>query len=78
MCDLEAASLSNRKKVSLGTQPIVLETFSTNGTQHVFAAVSVCVCVCVCVCMFMFVIVFAGVCAGVWAGLQQEASFPAP
>eukprot|EP01052_Picozoa_sp_SAG31_P072725 SAG31_NODE_31717_length_365_cov_0.586466_1_plen_121_part_11 len=32
------ATITSRKKVSLGTQPIVLEMFATNGTQHVFAA----------------------------------------
>jgi DNA damage-binding protein 1 len=31
-------TLSARKKISLGTQPIVLETFRTKDKQHVFAA----------------------------------------
>ncbi|PRP85120.1 hypothetical protein PROFUN_07191 [Planoprotostelium fungivorum] len=30
--------LSDRRKISLGTQPIVLSTFRTNGNVHVFAA----------------------------------------
>jgi DNA damage-binding protein 1 len=30
--------LTNRKKVSLGTQPISLRTFSSKGTTHVFAS----------------------------------------
>lgn len=30
--------LSNQKKVSIGTQPLTLNTFSASGTTHVFAA----------------------------------------
>lgn len=32
------AVLSNPRKVSLGTQPIVLRAFTHEGTQHVFAS----------------------------------------
>lgn len=32
------ASLSDRKKVSLGTQPMTLKLFKSNGVNHVFAA----------------------------------------
>uniref|UniRef100_A0A061SBD9 DNA damage-binding protein 1 n=1 Tax=Tetraselmis sp. GSL018 TaxID=582737 RepID=A0A061SBD9_9CHLO len=36
--DKETGFLMNRKKISLGTKPVTLRTFSSNGTTHVFAA----------------------------------------
>lgn len=36
--ETETAALSERKKISLGTQPIVLGKFTSNSTEHVFAA----------------------------------------
>lgn len=38
LLNLSTGELSNRKKVSLGTQPIMLRTFSSKDTTHVFAA----------------------------------------
>ncbi|XP_074558641.1 DNA damage-binding protein 1a [Curcuma longa] len=38
LLDINTGGLSNRKKVSLGTQPITLRTFSSKDTTHVFAA----------------------------------------
>jgi DNA damage-binding protein 1 len=35
--DLNSGALSNRKKVSLGTQPVILRTFVSKGQSHVFA-----------------------------------------
>ncbi|MEW5313036.1 MAG: hypothetical protein WDW38_004630 [Sanguina aurantia] len=37
-CDTQACSLSDKKKVVLGTKPILLRTFHSNGVTHVFAA----------------------------------------
>eukprot|EP01043_Picozoa_sp_COSAG02_P009327 COSAG02_NODE_314_length_24915_cov_18.575596_27_plen_1109_part_00 len=36
--DAETAALTERKKISLGTQPIVLGKFTSNSTEYVFAA----------------------------------------
>lgn len=36
--DEKTAHLSDRKKISLGTQPIILKTFKTGGTTNIFAA----------------------------------------
>ena len=33
-----AGELSDRKKLSLGSKPISLKTFTSNGVSHVFAA----------------------------------------
>lgn len=38
LLNLSTGELSDRKKVSLGTQPITLRTFSSKDTTHVFAA----------------------------------------
>ncbi|PIA41691.1 hypothetical protein AQUCO_02200250v1 [Aquilegia coerulea] len=38
LLNLSSGELSDRKKVSLGTQPITLRTFSSKNTTHVFAA----------------------------------------
>ncbi|CAK8578715.1 unnamed protein product [Lathyrus sativus] len=38
MLNTSTGELSDRKKVSLGTQPITLRTFSSKNTTHVFAA----------------------------------------
>ncbi|OAY47208.1 DNA damage-binding protein 1 [Manihot esculenta] len=38
LLNLNTGELSDRKKVSLGTQPITLRTFSSKNTTHVFAA----------------------------------------
>ncbi|KAF9588985.1 hypothetical protein IFM89_017664 [Coptis chinensis] len=38
LLNLSTGELSDRKKVSLGTQPITLRTFSSKNTTHVFAA----------------------------------------
>ncbi|XP_076940007.1 DNA damage-binding protein 1-like [Bidens hawaiensis] len=38
LLDMETGELTDRKKVSLGTQPITLRTFSSKNTTHVFAA----------------------------------------
>ncbi|XP_038978806.1 DNA damage-binding protein 1a [Phoenix dactylifera] len=38
LLNTSTGELSNRKKVSLGTQPITLRTFSSKDTTHVFAA----------------------------------------
>ncbi|KAL0918442.1 hypothetical protein M5K25_010451 [Dendrobium thyrsiflorum] len=38
LLNLATGELSDRKKVSLGTQPITLRTFSSKDTTHVFAA----------------------------------------
>lgn len=35
---MSSGELTDRKKVSLGTQPITLRTFSSKSTTHVFAA----------------------------------------
>ena len=35
---LRAGALSERKKISLGTKPITLRPFHSNGQSHVFAA----------------------------------------
>lgn len=35
---MSTGELTDRKKVSLGTQPITLQTFSSKDTTHVFAA----------------------------------------
>lgn len=36
--NMSSGELTDRKKVSLGTQPITLRTFSSKNTTHVFAA----------------------------------------
>jgi hypothetical protein len=36
--DINTGALSDRKKISLGTQPIMLQTFWTEKGMHVFAA----------------------------------------
>ncbi|ORX91440.1 DNA damage-binding protein 1-like protein [Basidiobolus meristosporus CBS 931.73] len=36
--DVATGELTDRKKITLGTQPIVFSTFKSNGTTHVFAA----------------------------------------
>lgn len=38
LLNMTTGELSDRKKVSLGTQPITLRTFSSKSTTHVFAA----------------------------------------
>ena len=38
LLDSETAGLTERKKISLGTQPIVLGKFTSNSTEYVFAA----------------------------------------
>lgn len=38
MIDSATAALSNAKKLSLGTQPILLNSFHAKGVQSVFAA----------------------------------------
>ncbi|XP_058071572.1 DNA damage-binding protein 1 isoform X2 [Magnolia sinica] len=38
LLNMNTGELSDRKKVSLGTQPITLRTFSSKNTTHVFAA----------------------------------------
>ncbi|XP_043699363.1 DNA damage-binding protein 1 isoform X2 [Telopea speciosissima] len=38
LLNMNTGELTNRKKVSLGTQPITLRTFSSKSTTHVFAA----------------------------------------
>ncbi|XP_076949712.1 DNA damage-binding protein 1-like [Bidens hawaiensis] len=38
LLDTDTGKLTDRKKVSLGTQPITLRTFSSKNTTHVFAA----------------------------------------
>jgi len=38
MLNTSTGELTDRKKVSLGTQPITLRTFSSKNTTHVFAA----------------------------------------
>lgn len=38
LLNLDSGELMDRKKVSLGTQPITLRTFSSKNTTHVFAA----------------------------------------
>lgn len=38
LLNMTTGELSDRKKVSLGTQPITLRTFSSKDTTHVFAA----------------------------------------
>lgn len=38
LLNLTTGQLTDRKKVSLGTQPITLRTFSSKSTTHVFAA----------------------------------------
>ncbi|KAK9268180.1 hypothetical protein L1049_010622 [Liquidambar formosana] len=38
LLDINTGELTDRKKVSLGTQPITLRTFSSKNTTHVFAA----------------------------------------
>ena len=36
--DCDTGALRDRKKVSIGTQPMVLSKFLSKGTTHVFAA----------------------------------------
>ena len=38
LLNASTGELTDRKKVSLGTQPISLRTFSSKGTTHVFAS----------------------------------------
>jgi DNA damage-binding protein 1 len=38
LLNASTGELTDRKKVSLGTQPITLRTFSSKGTAHVFAS----------------------------------------
>lgn len=38
LLNMNTGELTDRKKVSLGTQPITLRTFSSKNTTHVFAA----------------------------------------
>ena len=38
MCALRTGELSEKKRISLGTKPITLRSFRSNGTSHVFAA----------------------------------------
>ena len=38
LLNMSTGELTDRKKVSLGTQPITLRTFSSKNTTHVFAA----------------------------------------
>jgi hypothetical protein len=38
LLNASTGELADRKKVSLGTQPISLRTFSSKGTTHVFAS----------------------------------------
>lgn len=38
LLNMNTGELTDRKKVSLGTQPITLRTFSSKSTTHVFAA----------------------------------------